>query len=533
MKSSISIRARILAAVALPALALLGAFSFLVFTRVQADRLADLDASLRARAAALAALVERDDDGRWEAEPLAPIAGAVAFDVRAWPDGPLIGASEEKPASYPDVEGLQVRWPRADDEPLPLLLDGRVATDGGARARTFVGVFLVRSEEPVARADDDDDGADDPGDDPGDDHARPLSGTSAAPLVRVVVSTSTAALDADMRSLARTLAAVGSVLGLLALLAGGLLSRRIVAPLAAMAAAAESMREPSAQAPIAGVRGDDEVARLGRSLNDAFARMYDAYERQRRFASDASHELRTPIAVVRTEAEVTLRAPRTTDEYQASLRTILDGTARMQRTVEGLLLLARADRGALQASMTEVDVAELAHDVVRRLPAPRVPVVVDVSPPSSPPSSPPLVRGNADHLRVMISNLVENAVRHARTKVTVSVRSLAPPVEAHGLLELRVVDDGDGIPVDMRERVFERFFRVDTARSRAHAHAHGGEADSSGAGLGLSIVRTIAELHGGTARAGDVPPGRPTGAADSVGGVLVVTLPLISMRRAN
>lgn len=497
----LSIRARVLAGIALPALAIVAVFSVVVFARVRTDRTADLDAALRARAAALAALVERDDEGRWESEPLEPIAGSdVAFEVRAFDarspnGGPLIGASEGAVGSLPvrDVEGLQIAWPDART-PRPLLVDGRVGDAPGLR--TFIGVFLVRAEEPAraSTAGDDNDDNDDR-----DDERRPagVGGTSEAPLVRVVVASSTAPLEADLRALARTLATAGALLALLALVAGWLLSGRIVAPLARMARAAEAVREPTRDPPLdVPPHGGDEVARLGRSLNDAFARTYEAYERQRRFAADASHELRTPIAVVRTEAEVMLRAQRTVDQYRASLATILDGAARMQRTVEGLLLLARVDRGALEAALAPVDVAEIARDVVTQHVGARVPVALHARDAA-------VVRGNGEHLRVLVSNLVDNAVRHARTRVDIEI-----DVARDGTLELRVRDDGDGIPADARERVFERFFRVDAARA----------SDAGGAGLGLSIVRTIAQLHGGTAVVG-------ARARGTDGAVLVVTLP--------
>ncbi|MBI1945551.1 MAG: HAMP domain-containing histidine kinase [Deltaproteobacteria bacterium] len=459
-----SIRARILIAIVAPALALLVASAALVTWRVHAARVADLDAALHARAAALAAVVERDDQGVWETEPLEPLAAGLAFwDVRVHPDGPRIGASGVLPTLGADG-AAPVTFPLPWPDARPALVSERVANQGGARV--LRAVHLVRAEEPG-----------------GDDDGRGASrdgGTSEPPFVGVTVAADLAPIERDLRALVFAFGLAGALFGALALVVGALLSRRIVDPLTRMAAAAEAVRTPTATPPLERSNSGDEIDRLAATVNDAFARVYQSWESQRRFAADASHELRTPIAVVRSQAEVMLRAPRTPEEYREALAHVGGAAARMQRTVEGLLLLARADRSAQREALPEVDVAEVAREAIAAAPR-RQGVAVD----GRGLLDGAMVRGNADQLRILVTNLIENAVRHARASVQVHVDRKGAQVE------LVVADDGAGIPAEALPRIFERFFRVDAARSAEHG----------GAGLGLSIVQTIAELHGGRARA--------------------------------
>jgi signal transduction histidine kinase len=200
--------------------------------------------------------------------------------------------------------------------------------------------------------------------------------------------------------------------------------------------------------------------------------------------ADASHELRTPATIVRTEADVTLSRERTTDEYRESMSVVQDAARRLTRIVEEIFLLARSDAGQLVMNVTEVHLEELVHDIVRavRPVAEHRQVQVDLLDVVDAP-----VRADPDLLGRVLLNLLDNAIKHSPPGGRVEVRMTS----ASGSHSLSVIDHGLGIPADYHDRVFERFFRADSARSRTESSA------TSGAGLGLAIARRIAELHGG------------------------------------
>lgn len=222
----------------------------------------------------------------------------------------------------------------------------------------------------------------------------------------------------------------------------------------------------------------DEVGRLASTMNTMLDRMEESASRQRGFLADASHELRTPLAVVQAELEVALAHPG--DDWNSVAAQVLEETRRMARIVEDLLILARADDGQLAKCTGPVDLDELVLDEARSVRT-RGPAI-DVSRVSA-----GRVEGDADQLHRVIRNLCDNAVRHASTKVTLELRSTGEQVQ------LVVADDGPGIPFEHREKVFERFARLDESRSRS----------GGGAGLGLAIVREIVTCHGGTVRVED------------------------------
>jgi signal transduction histidine kinase len=297
------------------------------------------------------------------------------------------------------------------------------------------------------------------------------------PRIQVHVAESLAPLARDLNRLLQTLALAAGLLGAVAILAARVVSARVVEPLARIASKAAGVSKPTADAPLPVSGTGDEIDQLARTLNDAFARIHIAWQRQARFTADASHELRTPLAVMKTEAEVALRKERTPDEYRASLAAVGQAADRMHNLVDSLLLLARADADA-PLEQPPLDFALLTSQVVRELAAPpSVAVRVHAE-------TPVMVRGDERHLAILVRNLVANALRHTSAgTVDVHVRALA------SCAELSVVDTGEGMPPDVVAHVFERFYRADAARSR----------DTGGAGLGLSIVRAIADAHGGTA----------------------------------
>lgn len=218
---------------------------------------------------------------------------------------------------------------------------------------------------------------------------------------------------------------------------------------------------------------------VGRTLR----RVARAEAAQRRFVSDASHELRSPVATVRQHAEVALAHPGRTDAGVLA-GTVLDEAVRMQRLVDDLLLLARADEDAIRPGRRPVDLDDLVFDEARRLrerqDGPRV---------DSAGVSAGRVQGDEDALRRVVRNLGENAARHARSRVALTLGA------AGGTVRLDVDDDGPGVPEGERSRIFERFVRLDEARTRGEG----------GAGLGLAIVAELVAAHGGTVTVGAAP----------------------------
>ncbi|MEU8987037.1 ATP-binding protein [Streptomyces sp. NPDC048558] len=217
----------------------------------------------------------------------------------------------------------------------------------------------------------------------------------------------------------------------------------------------------------------DEVARLARTTNETLAALETSVERQRRFVADASHELRSPIASLRTQLEVGVAHPELLDVPGA-----VEDTVRLQRLAADLLLLARLDAGEGPGDK-RVDLGEVAWREARG--RKNVAVEADVAE----------VAGSRGQLERVLGNLLDNAQRHARDAVTVSVGRDGDWAVA------AVADDGDGVAEADRERIFERFVRLDEARTR----------DDGGAGLGLAIARDVAQRHGGTLTVRDAPAG--------------------------
>ncbi|MFI1827885.1 sensor histidine kinase [Streptomyces sp. NPDC020412] len=217
----------------------------------------------------------------------------------------------------------------------------------------------------------------------------------------------------------------------------------------------------------------DEVARLAHTTNETLAALEASVERQRRFVADASHELRSPIASLRTQLEVGEAHPELLDVPGAVADTV-----RLQQLAADLLLLARLDAGE-QPGRARLDLSALVREEVSQRTGDRVPAAVDVTDGVE-------VAGSHGQLVRVLGNLLDNAQRHALASVEVSVR------RAGGSAVLSVADDGTGVPDAERERIFERFVRLDDARSR----------DEGGAGLGLAIARDVARRHGGTLTVG-------------------------------
>ncbi len=278
------------------------------------------------------------------------------------------------------------------------------------------------------------------------------------------------------------------VLPLLVVGAAGLtwiLAGRALRPVEAIRAEVDSISGSTLDRRVPVPHSGDEVARLATTMNAMLDRLQDASARQQRFVADASHELRSPVAAIRTELEVAQRTA-SADDWPAVADRLLAEEARLEAVISDLLLLATLDEGAPLPDAGAVDLAEEACEEARRRTRDRTDVIMEVDAPSA-----AMVHGSRVQLRRALANLLDNAGRHARTTVRVSVH------ERDGRVRVLVDDDGLGIPEADRERVFERFVRLDEHRTRA----------AGGAGLGLSLVRRIAERHQGSASAATSPLG--------------------------
>ncbi len=225
--------------------------------------------------------------------------------------------------------------------------------------------------------------------------------------------------------------------------------------------------------------GADELGALAATMNHMLGRLEQAQKTQNQFVSDASHELRSPLATMRQHAELASRHPEATSLATLS-DTVLQEGARMQQLVEGLLLLAKLDEGQRYA-VELLDVDDLIFGQAQRLR--RMGLTVDSSA-----VHPARITGNAQLLTTVVRNLADNAARHAHGVVALSLEA-----GQDGGITLSVDDDGSGVPQDQRQAVFERFTRLDESRTR----------DSGGSGLGLAIVKQVVQSYGGQISVGD------------------------------
>jgi signal transduction histidine kinase len=258
-----------------------------------------------------------------------------------------------------------------------------------------------------------------------------------------------------------------------------LFARRVVSaalrPVEELRAGAEAITGGDSSDRLPVPNSQDEIHRLAVTLNDMLDRLAGARARQRAFVADAAHELRSPLANMRTELEVGQRIgdPPNVDD-------LLVDVERLTRLVDDLLLLARADDAPGLARTVPVELGALLRETAEKYGAARVPVTVAGG-------TPQWTSGDPQALRHVLTNLVDNAIRHAASQVTLAALPGG----------FTVIDDGPGIAPADRERVFERFTRLDDARAR----------DAGGAGLGLAIVQELVRRHGGTVTLADANPG--------------------------
>ena len=269
--------------------------------------------------------------------------------------------------------------------------------------------------------------------------------------------------------------------------------RRALAPVEAMSAEVDEISALALDRRLAAPAGDDEIARLARTLNHMLDRLDTAVRLQRRFAADASHELRSPLAAARAQLEVGLAYPDRTD-WVATAGNVLDEVDRLERLAGELLDLARFDAGAggdeeaavaAAARRERLDLAEL---VGREAAGPEW-RDGPVAPKVTVPATPLMVLADPDLITRVLRNLLRNATRHARSTIAVDVGAdvAAGMGAAGGVAWVRVANDGPAVPAEHRDRIFEPFARIDGARA----------ARAGGAGLGLAIARRIARAHDG------------------------------------
>jgi two-component system, OmpR family, sensor kinase len=305
--------------------------------------------------------------------------------------------------------------------------------------------------------------------------------------VVVVVGESLAERARALDALQALLAVGVPVALLVAAVVGYGVAAAALAPVESMRrrAAAMTAEERGGRLPVPAA--DDEIGRLGRTLNEMLGRLEAAFARERAFVSDASHELRTPLAILRTELELALRGgPHSRQELEAALRSAAEETDRLSGLAEDLLVIARSDQGGLPIRLADLPADDVLSTVARRFEsrarAERRPVEPEPAPGVQ-------VRADPARLEQALANLVDNALRYGEGPVTLSARA------QDGRVELHVRDRGRGFPEAFLPRAFERFTRADEARTRG------------GTGLGLAIAAAIARAHGGSAHAENATPG--------------------------
>lgn len=298
-------------------------------------------------------------------------------------------------------------------------------------------------------------------------------------------------LEVSYNTRRRFLLTMAAVFPIGLLLAGGggwLLARRALRPVDRMAESARRISAEHLAARLDGTGANDELSRLAQTLNEMLERLDASFRQIRQFSADASHELQTPLTILKGEIEVALRTPRTPEEYQRLLQSGLEEIDRLTRLVEGLLLLARADAGVLRMDHQPVDLARLIEEVIGQakvLADNRNVTLLSEAP------EPLSIQGDYERLRRVLLNLVDNGIKYtpAGGRVMLSCKG-----EGEWVL-LRVADSGIGLSPEDQGRLFERFYRSAEARSRGEG----------GSGLGLCIARSIVEAHGGKIQVESTP----------------------------
>jgi heavy metal sensor kinase len=301
----------------------------------------------------------------------------------------------------------------------------------------------------------------------------------AGPLI-LQVAAPLAADDHELGELLAVLMLAGPVALASALGGGYVLARRALAPVDRMGADVAQITATRLDRRLEIPNPNDELGRLGATLNGMIGRLERSFEEIRRFTADAAHELRTPLTVMRNAAEVALRSPREPEHYCRVIGDMLEEVERLTRMSEQLLFLCREDAGLIPLATGTMRLDDLVRDAVEhmRVVAEAKRLTLDCGPLTA-----STIRGDADQLRRLLFNLLDNAIKFTPPGGTIR----ATLVRSEGQARVVVEDGGIGIPPEHLPHVFERFYRVDPARGH----------ETDGTGLGLAICRSIAEAHGG------------------------------------
>ena len=434
--SRIPIRIRLTLFFAAAMAIVLAAVGLFVYLRVASDLDRAFDKDLRSRGQALSALVQRGGSVR-------TTGSADTFAELVTRDGQVVDAT-------PDLRGQL------------LLSPPRLAL--AANSARFFDVSRI----------------------PGQDESGRLLALPVQDRVLVVGATLEHRND-TLTSLQAAFLVGGPVALVLMSLGGYLLAGAALRPIESMRRRAAEISSTSLDERLPVPPADDEVARLGRTLNEMLARLEDGLERERRFVADASHELRTPLATLRAELELALRRSRTTQEFENSIRSAAEETDRLSRIADDLLILARAEQGTLALRPEPTDLVDVVEKVRDRFGAR---AELDGRALTVEADEAPVAR--VDRLRVeqALGNLVDNAFEHGLGPITITAGRYNSSVELH------VLDEGPGLPPDFRDHAFKAFTRATPS--------------GNGSGLGLAIVETVARAHDGAAGA----KVRPDGGAD-------------------
>jgi heavy metal sensor kinase len=298
--------------------------------------------------------------------------------------------------------------------------------------------------------------------------------------VVVQVAASETSIMQDQRQLLYVLFLGLPVAVALAGVCGYALARRALAPVDRMAERARSINAEQLNARLPVDNPDDELGRLATVFNETFARLESSFERMRHFTADASHELRTPLTAIRSVGEVGLRGRRDEPAYREIIGSMLEEVDRLALLVDRLLMLSRADTGEAKLSVDIVDLPALAQEIAEQLG-----VLAEEKDQSIQLQcdSVPCWNGDRVVLRQALLNLVDNAIKYTPKGGTIKIRV----AQAADAAVIDVTDTGPGIPTELQSRIFDRFYRVDKARSR----------ENGGTGLGLAIAKWAVEVNGG------------------------------------
>jgi heavy metal sensor kinase len=297
-------------------------------------------------------------------------------------------------------------------------------------------------------------------------------------------------LENMMKTLRRFELVIAAVFPLGLLLAGGggwLLARRALRPVDRMTQAALRLSSEHLQERLPETGTGDELDRLAGTLNAMLSRLDESFRQIRQFSADASHELQTPLTILKGEIEVALRSSRSIEEYQQILCSNLEEIDRISRLVGGLLLLSRADAGVLRLDFKSVDLTDLAAELVGRVQGLAAAKAITLQ---FDPVAPVFVQGDREHLRRLLLNLVDNAIKYTQPGGKVTLALHCHDHQAR----MSVTDNGIGLTPSEQEQIFTRFYRS------AEAKSQGG-----GAGLGLCLAQSIAAAHGGSIEVSSTP----------------------------